>query len=319
MDGKELVTIIVPVYNVEKYLPCCFDSILAQTYHNLEIVVVDDGSTDNSGNICDEYASRDCRIRIFHKKNEGQSSARNAGLNVAKGSLISFVDSDDCIAPNYIEEMYFNLMKYNADISTVSFFKTSDFKKHPYQKASATKSYTSTEAIKATLYQKKLNSSVWCKLFRKEIFDDVRFINGILYEDLEIIPRLYMSAKRIVWSSKKLYYYRLRNDSSIGTFSLHRLDVLDVVDRIENYIKKQYPTLLDAAQDRKLSANFNMLMLLTKNGYADSEYTDRCWHNIKSLRRRSLCDKNVRMKNKIGILASYLGKTPTQKLLTIFG
>lgn len=319
MDSKELVTVIVPVHNVEKYLPRCIDSILLQTYRNLEIILVDDGSTDESVTICDEYATKDNRIRVLHKENGGLSSARNTGLDAANGGLITFVDSDDWVAPNYIEVLYVNLIKYGADISAVSYLRVSDDFSYTPSQTNTPKLFNPEEATAAILYQNKLDSSACSKLYRQRLFNKQRFLKGILYEDLDIIPKLYLSSKSIVWSDSELYFYYTREYSITETFSLRRLDVLDVADRIEDYIKKRCPKLVGAAQDRKLSANFNMLMLLAKNGYADSEYTNRCWQNIKSLRWRSLCDKNVRMKNKIGILASYLGKTPTQKLLTIFG
>lgn len=320
MDCKKLISIIVPVYNVAKYLPRCIDSIISQTYSNLEIILVDDGSTDESGAICDEYSKTDKRIRVLHKENGGQSSARNAGLDIANGEFIAFADADDWVANNYIEEMHLNLIEFDAEISAVSYFKVSASHSPTSSKESRnTKLLNPIEATAATLYQNKLDTSPWCKLFHRHLFHNLRFVDGILYEDLELIPRIYLSSKNIVWSNSKLYFYYTRENSSINTFSLRRLDVLDVVDRIENYMAEQYPTLLRAAQDRKLSASFNMLMLLSKNGYADSDYTHRCWQNIKSLRRRSLCDKNVRLKNKIGILASYFGKILTQKLLTLFG
>ncbi len=320
MNCNELVSVIVPVYNVAKYLPRCIDSILSQTYSNLEIILVDDGSTDESGAICDKYAKTDTRIQVLHKENGGQSSARNKGLDIASGEFIAFVDADDWVAINYIEVMYLNLTKFNADISVISYLKVKEhFSPTLSERKYSAILFNPIEATEATLYQQKLDSGVWCKLFHRNLFNELRFVNGILYEDLDIIPRIYLSAKKIVLSNAKLYYYYTRSNSSINTFSTRRLDVLDVTDRIEDYMAKQCPMLLKAAQDRKLSANFNMLMLLAKNGYSDSNHSHRCWQNIKSLRWQSLCNKNVRLKNKIGILASYLGKAFTQKLLAFLG
>lgn len=312
---KPLISIIVPVYNVADYLPRCLDSIVAQTYRALDIILIDDGSTDHSGDICDQYALTDCRIRVVHQPNGGQSSARNAGLDVAKGDYIAFVDSDDMVSADYIEVMYRNLIDYDADISEVAFVKCPpdqaavlDITSH------TTYQYSSEEAIESTLYQKRLDTGVWCKLFKRELFDNVRFVVGVLYEDLEIIPRLYVKCGKIVWSGRQLYYYTTRNNSSLGAFSLKRLDVLDIVDDIERRLAHN-PTLLRAAQDRKLSANFNILALLAVNGHSNSSHALRCWQNIKSLRFRSLCNSKVRRKNKLGILISYLGRHFTQSIL----
>lgn len=314
---KPLISIIVPVYNVAEYLTRCLDSIVAQTYCTLDIILIDDGSADHSGDICDQYALTDSRIRVIHQPNGGQSSARNAGLDVAKGEYIAFVDSDDAVSTDYIEMMYRNLIDYDADISEVAFTKCVDFQTivsdttscHTYQ-------YSSEEAIEATLYQMKLDTGVWGKLFKRQLFDDIRFTVGVLYEDLEIIPRLYAKCDKIVWIDMQLYYYTTRNNSSLGAFSLRRLDVLDIVDDIERRLAHN-PDLLRAAQDRKLSANFNILALLVVNGCSNSSHVSRCWKNIKSLRFRSLCNSKVRLKNKLGILVSYLGRHFTQSILSL--
>lgn len=314
---KPLISIIVPIYNVADYLPRCLDSIVAQTYRTLDIILIDDGSTDRSGDICDQYALTDSRIRVIHQPNGGQSSARNAGLDVAKGDYIAFVDSDDMVSADYIEVMYRNLIDYDADISEVAFVKCSPDQTAVLDITSHTSyQYSSEEAIEATLYQKRLDTGVWCKLFKRELFDNVRFIIGVLYEDLEIIPRLYVKCGKIVWSDLQLYYYTTRNNSSLGAFSMRRLDVLDIVDDIERRLAHN-PALLRAAQDRKLSANFNILALLVANGYSNSTHASRCWQNIKSLRFRCLCNNKVRLKNKLGILVSYLGKYFTQSILSL--
>lgn len=320
MTGNELITVIVPIYNVAEYLPRCLDSIVRQTYENLEIILVDDGSTDDSGTICDEYSKNDRRIRVIYKENGGLSSARNAALDIASGDAVTFIDGDDAIHSHYVEVLLNNMTGYGADIASIVNMRVKTIPVvESVPEANNIREYTPESAISAVLYQDKMDNSMCGKLFRRELFENVRFPDGALYEDLATFYRVFELANSVVWNSSKLYYYLERESSIIGCFSLRRLDVLDVVDEIEVYMADNHPTLLGAAKCRKLSANFNMLMLLAQNGYSDSKYSCRCWQNIKSLRWSSLCNKNVRIKNKIGILASYSGKILTQKLLAFFG
>ena len=164
-----LVSVIVPVYKVESYLHRCVDCILAQTYANLEIILVDDGSPDNCGKICDEYAQKDKCIKVIHKKNGGLSDARNAGLDIAMGEYITFVDSDDWIHFQYVEILLNNLTKADVDISTCSFVRTPE-KMLMDSKVSESSYhiYSSEKAIEQTLYQNRLDNSAWGKLYKKD-------------------------------------------------------------------------------------------------------------------------------------------------------
>lgn len=305
MNSSPLISIIVPVYNVEDFLPHCIDSILAQTYTNYEIIIVDDGSTDGSGLICDQYSSNHNQITVVHTENAGPSHARNTGLEIAKGDYISFIDSDDTIAPTYIETLYNLITAETADISMVTHDRFGSLKRKIL--APDRLVIDGIEATKYMLYQKWLDSCVYCKLYRKQVFAGIRFQDGILYEDLEILARLLPVQKRIVWSNRQLYHYMPRTGSIVDKFSIDRMAVLDVTDKIVESAQTQYPELHQAALDRKLSANFNMLQILVKNGMVHSEYATRCIRNIKSLRFGRLLDRNVRLKNKLGITVSLLG------------
>lgn len=302
-----LISVIVPVYNVEKYLGKCIDSLVSQTYPNLEIVLVDDGSTDNSGRICDSYASQHSQIRVHHRANGGLSAARNSGIYVSTGEYLMFVDSDDWVSTDITEKLFQNLITADADISSCSEYWV--YENTRFDKREGTiHVMTPAEAMQDMLYQNGLNHSTWGKLYKRQLFDSVRFPDGILYEDLATFYLLYEQCRVVVHTTARLYYYRQRNDSLTGGFNLRRLDVLDVTDDIERHISETMPRLLSAARDRKLSANFNMMQLLSANGYSDGIHADRCWANIKALRYGSLVDPKVRVKNKIGIITSLLGR-----------
>lgn len=312
MNQMPLISVIVPVYNVEGYLAACINSIIAQTYSNLEIILVDDGSTDSSGSLCDTFAAKDSRIRVIHTANGGLSCARNHGIDISKGDYITFVDSDDTITPDALSTLYSLVNEHNAEIAMAT------FNDHRNCRGRVV-TLPGIDAAARMLYQKDMDSSACNKLYHRNIFNLQKFTEGIYYEDLDFVIRLLPNIDKVAWTDKSLYNYRLRPSSITGNFSLKRLDVLDVTDRIEEAAKQQWHNLLPAARDRKLSANFNMFVLLTRNGYARSEHTDRCWRNIKALRMGSLLDRNVRLKNKLGILASLPGRRFLHFIALILG
>lgn len=308
MNSDALITIIVPLYNVETYLPWCLDSIMAQTYDNFELILVDDGSIDDSGKICDEYASKDERIRVIHQKNSGPSIARNVALDIMQGEYVTFIDSDDVVHPKYLEILHENLKNYGTDISAVSFTRISEYGKlENVEFTGKMSTYNSVKAIKRILYQKDLENSAWGKLYKSHLFKNVRFPESIYYEDLAIFYKVYEKAIKIVFEQVGLYGYRKRSTSIMGNFSLKRADVLDVTDEFVKYIELNNRELLPAAKDRKFSANMNILWLMTTTKIKDDKTVSRCWRNIKQLRWSSLFNPQVRLKNKMGAIASFMG------------
>ena len=186
--ADKLVSIIIPVYKVEPYLRQCIESVLAQTHSALDIILVDDGSPDRCGEICEEYAARDSRIRVIHQENGGLSAARNTGLEVVKGNYITFVDSDDFVAENYVETLLKWIVDSGADIACGGFvdYHTGD-KVTPVNTELKPKILSSADFLEAMLYQHTGDNAVWGKLYKKDIFKNLRFTVGILYEDLDII------------------------------------------------------------------------------------------------------------------------------------
>lgn len=306
-----MVSVIIPVYNVEKYLCQCLDSVLAQTFSNLEIITVDDGSTDNSATICDEYADRDSRIRVIHKANGGLSSARNAGLDIATGQWIFFLDSDDYIGPDCIKLLLDTAIATNAGIATCS------YTHNPNTVAGngKVKLLTNKVAINRTLHQTHgMINSACVKLFRREIFDTERFTEGQWYEDLDSFYRFYAKSETIAVVNSPQYYYRLHTGSFLGHWSPERLHVLDVMVTMRQWIAQQMPELLPAVNDREFAAACNMFLLMSREAPTNPAL-DRCWALIGKHRTNVLFGRGIRPKNRIGALVSFLGRNFFSKLI----
>lgn len=245
---EKLVSIIVPIYKVEQYLEECVQSLLNQTYKNLEVILVDDGSPDNCGKLCDEYAKKDGRIKVIHKENGGLSSARNAGLDIAKGEYIAFVDSDDCVSNKFIETLYRLCEDNDADIAVSEYIKFSDkvdvdteikeknIKK--YDSVTMQKLIYSNECVKFVV--------VWNKLYKRRIYEDLRFPIGKINEDEFTTYKAYdKTNKDVVATNEVLYYYRYNENSIMGKkFNEKRLDVLDAYEERKKYYLEKKDVIL---------------------------------------------------------------------------
>lgn len=217
MTGK-LISVIVPVYKVEKYIEKCVDSIIAQTYDNLEIILVDDGSPDKCPHICDRYKEMDGRIKVIHKENGGLSSARNAGLAMCSGECIAFIDSDDCIAEDYIEKLYSAMETENADIAMCDFLYTgslTDYNNEYNQLHFPRFTADGREAVRRYYSAENGTALVvaWGKLYRRELFRTLRYPVGRIHEDEFVFAELMLNCKKAVWIEEKLYFYLQRENS----------------------------------------------------------------------------------------------------------
>ena len=212
-----LLSVIVPVYNVERYLERCVKSICRQTYSNLEIILVDDGSPDRCGEMCDEFAKEDSRIRVIHKANGGQASARNCGLDTATGALIGFVDADDYIDPEMYQHMYGLMCQYQAGIVCCGIERVDDKGRmslfNPEQDDLLV--LTASQALRELTANYRITSSPCDKLYTREIFSQNRMVEGMIYEDYEIMHRCLHSAGIVVYSGRPLYSYYQSQASTI--------------------------------------------------------------------------------------------------------
>ncbi len=303
-----MVSVIIPVYNVQDYLARCVDSVLAQTHSDLEIILVDDGSTDASGEMCDRYAARDSRIKVIHKDNGGLSSARNAALDVMTGNYVTFVDSDDFIHPDYV--LTFMRLKDRAPIiiGTWQELNEGDQPTMISPIFGDVQTLSRDTAISQIYYQQDINHSVCCKMFNAKLFSTLRFPEGMLYEDLAISYDLFKQVNHVIYAqTPPIYFYMHRDGSIIETMTLERTHVLDHMERIEQQVAKEAPQFLPAVRSRHMSACFNMLRLMPADAPEWQLTKQRCWEYVKNMRNLCIMDKNVRAKNKIAILLSYLG------------
>ncbi|SHK89416.1 glycosyltransferase family 2 protein [Fibrobacter sp. UWB12] len=294
-----LISVVVPVYNVEQYIRECVDSIVSQTYCHLEIVLIDDGSLDNCPVICDEYAKKDSRIKVIHQKNGGLAEARNVGIENSSGEYITFIDSDDYIASNYIEILYRGIIENNADVSIASF---RSFEKNN------TAVIEDSSCQFATISKKRCFEnytsiftnpfvSAWNKLYKRNLFLNIRFPEGKLYEDAFTTYKIFDVSQKIVFTSSVLYFYRLNPDSIMGqSFRKKHLEMIDAFRSGFDYFEKK---------DEKDISELFIAPLLMREIY--------CWWGVKKLlkddklAKKILGDykkdsKNLKKTNNIGIL-----------------
>lgn len=249
------ISIIVPVYNVEDYIEKCIKSILNQVFTEFELILVDDGSTDNSGNICDKYAEKDNRIIVIHKENGGISSARNIGLNIAKGEYIAFVDSDDYINKNMYHTLYNLIIKTQSDIAmcnykTISKDEEVNLNEDQIINSHDIKCINNIQYLNNLYGKDKVKYIVmWNKLYKNEIFRKLRFKDSRIEEDEFIIHHVLYLSDKIVYIDKNYYYYMQRNNSIVGSkYNLKRLDkIYALEDRIEFFKEKKLVDLYNKA------------------------------------------------------------------------
>lgn len=259
MEKNELISVIVPVYNIEQYLPACIESILAQTYTNLEIIFIDDGSTDGSGRVCDEYAAKDARIRVIHKPNGGVSSARNVGLDAATGTLIGFVDGDDTIAPEMYQTLYFNMCEFEADIACCGCEVVWHDRVELRNGTGKRLTYDRIQGLK-TLLSGRIEPSLCNKLYRTRLFENIRLNADIrVNEDLLINYYLFNRSKISTFNDAYCYRYIHRVGScTMGGFSEKQLDQIIVAKEIKADIEKHYPELTDYGNRRLIGVQISV-------------------------------------------------------------
>lgn len=242
-----LVSLIIPVYNVSVYLPRLMESVLSQTHKELEIILIDDGSPDSSGELCDRFASNDSRVKVIHKSNSGVADTRNAGINAATGEYISFADGDDYLENDYIEYLIRLCTENNADISCCAWTTDEDgrLNKCTYRKREPGIYKGNHEAMRALLTTRLFSSSVWGKMFKKDLFDEVRFPEGAnYYEDDATMYRLASRADSVAIGGESKYFYTLRNDSMIHrSFNDNNLQMIRVFEERCSFIESEYPEL----------------------------------------------------------------------------
>lgn len=305
---KPLVSLIVPIYRAECYLRQCIDSLLAQDYPNIEIILIDDGSPDHCGAICDEYALQNPKISVFHQSNQGVSAARNDGVSLARGEYIAFVDADDWIEPDYIAYLMELVQKYECDMSFL--FQAG------YPTAQAEKSMAGSQALEGMLYQTMFDTAPWGKLFKRNTAQEHPFPVGMFFEDLAVVCQMVASSHRAAGGNRQLYHYRQTPGGTMNGGDVMRLlDELKAADMMFDYITDHVPALTQAAVCRKFSAYCQVYCKLPKAGYHNEK--QKIWHALCTDRWRVLRDSHARIKNRVAAAVSYLGANTLQALWKI--
>lgn len=320
MSNKK-VTIIIPVYNVEKYLSRCLNNVINQTYSNIEIILVNDGATDNSQEICEEYKRKDNRIKLLLKENGGLSDARNYGIPYATGDYIAFIDSDDMIHTSYIEYLLDLVEKYDGDISICGYksFYNSDDNIVVNDKKDSIEIFNSNDALEQLLYNKKIQCSAWGKLYKKELLKEIRYPVGKLFEDIGTTYKLFYKAKNIILGKKRLYYYFIRNDSiSHMSFNSRNMDSLVLSMEMCEFIEKKCNVNKNAIKYRKIIASFTIIKKIVR---ADGKFEKELAISEKILKeaiKGLTINSNMNKKEIILILISKLNISFLKKIFNIF-
>ncbi len=281
----EKVSIIVPIYGVEKYLSRCVDSLLAQTYSELEILLVDDGSPDKCGEICDDYARKDERITVIHKGNGGLSDARNVGIAKSNGEWLIFVDSDDCVSPLFVEKLYNAAKETSCDIAQCNYVRFSDEIPCVEPEECMQTVVSSLDVLKNI--DRAENMAACNKIYRADLFKNIRFPKGRIHEDVATTYKLFAATDNVCFIEAELYYY-YRNPNSITTSKMknNKLDLVDAyIEQVEFFSKKEEYRSLYITASNNLVATFGTFASYEKSKYADyDEFNKRLVERYKEIR-----------------------------------
>lgn len=316
---KRLISVIIPVYNVEDFLPRCIDSAIKQTYENLEIFLVDDGSTDASGRICDEYKKKDNRIKVIHKRNGGLSDARNVAIDSMKGDYVFFLDSDDYMSEETISLLYKCMIDNEADIVTTQYIEFSGEDYIESDRAIVSKdciTLSNKDALENLMYQKDCKTSAWGKLYKASLFDNIRYPKGKICEDLPTTYLLFAKASKICLGIGKLYYYNQRQGSIINSsFNTARMDALGFAEEETEFIKNNFEDILNSAICREfLEAIYILIKLYGCSGKYKREYK-KVKESLKKNRGVVLFDRKAPMQYRLCAMMCFISIKMTQVML----
>lgn len=294
---EPLISIIVPIYNVELYLDECIESIINQTYSNLEIILIDDGSVDNSGKICDKYAKKDKRIRVIHKKNSGVSDSRNYGIKISNGQYIAFIDSDDYVENNYIEVLYTSILDYNADISIVGYNKVYNSKFEKIELSDKKTLLSSEEFLIKLLNVQTSYGFCHMKLYKKSILSNVLFLTNLkVGEDALFNMEICKNIKSVVINEDVLYNYRFHSNSVVRKYDPQYVDKYQTaMEKTSEYINKNYKN--NAEIKKNLSNYIAYHLLLICVNYCFNPNNTNKYKSLKSVCKINLFKEAIKNSN----------------------
>lgn len=320
---ETVVSVIVPVYNVTLFLDRCIESIISQTYTNLEIILVDDGSTDDSGIKCEEYSKIDKRIIVIHRENGGLSAARNTGIDTASGEYITFIDSDDWIEPNFVEALLKIAKEYFADVVQCSFNYLGDnsSRYNGIRNSGNIICMDQEKAIQDILINNHLFSSAWGKLYRMELFKDRRYPEGKLYEDIPVTYDILLHCNKTVYVDLNYYnYFFNQNSISKAKFKPSRLDAVEFINEACEKIVVKYPELKTECGIARFRTNMGVYYSFEKeSSFVNEKQKTLC--ELKKYAPKVIFNKKTRAKDKMEALLLVLCPSLTvwlQKSIVIF-
>jgi glycosyltransferase involved in cell wall biosynthesis len=300
---------------VEAYLRKCVDSVLAQSCTNLEIILVDDGSPDACGRICDAYAEKDGRVVVVHKENGGLSDARNAGLDSMKGEYVAFVDGDDWVSPKYTEYLYCLMRACGADIASCNYLPVRETGAIIKSKDSLVEDTlydkeNFREMFSVMLYEENTSTydSAWAKLYKKSLFGDIRFPKGKLFEDIRTVPQLLQKSEKIIFGHEKHYFYQIRPNSIVTQkFSEKNHDFIHAIGEMCRFIASRHTGLEKACARRYTSAMMRVLRQMIEADNFDAKEACSLRKNILKNSRQVFFDAKAPKRDKIALLALLCG------------
>ena len=305
---QSLISVIVPVYNVKEYLNTCVESILNQTYENLEVILVDDGSTDGSGEVCDSYAKTDTRVQVLHTKNGGPAAARNRGIEVSKGEYLTFIDSDDSMEPELIETLYLAQKKSGANLVSCRWRNVYEDGRIERSSGQINGSVTvgKEEALRRMLYQIDTDVCVWAKLYQRDLFKRLRFEEGKIYEDFAIMFPILEQTKKVTFLGYDGYCYLQRSAGTMRqSFHRKKMALIDYAEVMYRHISTVYPKLAEAAAYRAVRADFNIYLQIPRTAEYKEE-RKRVENCIKKYRKTVLRDQYAGFGTKAPLLCTLI-------------
>lgn len=306
---KDLISIIIPVYNVEEYLDKCLESVINQTYNNIEIILVDDGSTDNSGKICDKYEEKDSRVKVIHKENGGQSEARNIALDEVRGKYVAFVDSDDYIKKDYIEYLYNLILKYECKMSICAYYiETEKGNKYDLGKTYSEKLMNTQETLSRMLCDEGFTVSPCAKMYDISLFKDIRYPVGKIYEDNETTYKLIKKCENVAYGNESKYSYIKRKNSTMNSkFNERKLDLIEITDKMAQELIKEYPNMKDSIERRVIYARFSILRQAVSDKNANKNLIKKLRKEILTKWKQILTNRKTSKRDKIAFFTLLFG------------
>lgn len=305
---KELISVIVPVYNVEKYLNQCVESLVKQTYQTIEILLVNDGSTDSSGILCEKWASKDKRIQVIHTGNRGLSAARNVGIKRAKGKYLYFIDSDDWVECDILETLLKNMKVYSSDLSSCGMKKDYGDKELEMQQDEQCVKVTQKQMFHEMLCNEYVYGYVWNKLFKTELADDLLFDEELFsQEDMDFTMRYLTRCKNGVYTKSEYYHYRQRNTSMTGEvgYSPRKLSIAEVYKRAIPIYSRYCSDDVHIVERNYLKVNINIIGRMRVSKYRNAQIEENLKKSITQYYKRVLMEKKNPIGIKLNVIITY--------------